>query len=258
MKRHHFIIALLLFPITIGAQSKFEQEPLWEETFNDTIVSKPNPTTWSYITGMRGSELEYYTNDIENVFVCDGELNIKAIRIHDHGNAVCTSGRIHTRGKVTFMYGRLDIRAKLPVGKGIWPAFWMMPENSAYPYGEIDIIEYIDCWNAKKYQANVHVVRKEGGKEIREMNEKSVSVNVTDYHTYSLEWTQEELRFLIDGRLFHVCSKNNHKLWPFDQPYYLILNVAYGGWGGSCGLDESIFPCSLKVDWIRYYKLKPE
>lgn len=257
MIRYWCIILLTLFPTISFGQTEFEDTPTWAEEFD--YKGKPDSTIWSYIIGMRGQEAEYYTNSLENVYVKQGKLHIKAIK-QNVGKAICTSGRIHTQHKVSLMYGKLDIRAKLPTGKGIWPAFWMLPIKplNIFPYGEIDIMEYIDCWNSAKYQANVHIVSKQGNKVERKQNSRLAFVDVSKYHVYSLEWTPEELSFLIDGKVFHTCTKKDNVLWPFNQPYYLILNVAYGAWGGSCGMDESIFPCIMKVDWIRYYKIKAQ
>ena len=170
--------------------------------------------------------------------------------------ALCTSGRIHTLGKVSFLYGRLEIKAKCPTGKGIWPAFWMLPAEEGLPFGEIDIMEYIDCWSSKEYQINVHVTDKKNGNRIKKMNPQLVKADVSKFHIYTLEWYKDKLVFLLDGNLCYQFDKKEGEAWPFDKPYYLILNVAYGGWGGSCGMDDSAFPCEMKVDWIRYYKLK--
>lgn len=132
----------------LSAQHNFEKEPYWEETFNN--IEKPDTAYWSYILGMRGKESEYYTNNTKNVHIKRGKLIIKALN-EKRDQALCTSGRIHTQGKISFLYGKLEIKAKCPTGKGIWPAIWMIPEKWSLPFGEIDIMEYIDCWNSQKY-----------------------------------------------------------------------------------------------------------
>ena len=249
-------IALLYSIISISclfSQNNFNKAPFWEETFSKG--ASIDTTYWNYIIGMRGKESEFYTNSTNNVFIRKGNLVIRALN-EKRGNALCTSGRIHTQGKVSFLYGKLEIKAKCPTGKGIWPAIWLIPENPSLPFGEIDIIEYIDCWESKKYQINVHVVSKVNGKSVRKMYPKMVNSNVNKYHKYTLEWYKDRLVFLLDNKIYYEYHKEEGKPWPFDKPYYLILNVAYGAWGGSCGMDESIFPCEMKVDWIKYYKLK--
>lgn len=134
MIRYWCIILLTLFPTISFGQTEFEDTPTWAEEFD--YKGKPDSTIWSYIIGMRGQEAEYYTNSLENVYVKQGKLHIKAIK-QNVGKAICTSGRIHTQHKVSLMYGKLDIRAKLPTGKGIWPAFWMLPIKplNIFPYG---------------------------------------------------------------------------------------------------------------------------
>jgi beta-glucanase (GH16 family) len=237
----------------LSTQHNFEEKPYWKETFNN--IENPDTAYWSYILGMRGKESEYYTNNIKNIHIKRGKLIIKALN-EKRDQALCTSGRIHTQGKISFLYGKLEIKAKCPTGKGIWPAIWMIPEKWSLPFGEIDIMEYIDCWNSQKYQTNVHVETKENGEKVRKMYPKMVNANVNKYHIYTLEWYKDKLIFLLDNKIYYTFHKEEGKPWPFDKPYYLILNVAYGGWGGTCGIDESIFPCEMKVDWIKYYKLK--
>lgn len=194
-------------------------------------------------------------NYVSKLCVNNGKLIIRTLD-EKKDKALCTSGRIHTLGKVSFLYGRLEIKAKCPTGKGIWPAFWMLPAEEGLPFGEIDIMEYIDCWSSKEYQINVHVTDKKNGNRIKKMNPQLVKADVSKFHIYTLEWYKDKLVFLLDGNLCYQFDKKEGEAWPFDKPYYLILNVAYGGWGGSCGMDDSAFPCEMKVDWIRYYKLK--
>lgn len=246
-------IYLLLSSFVLFAQGLFENDPIWRDEFNRDNV--PSSMYWSYIVGMRGQESEYYTNSSNNVCVNNGKLIIRTLD-EKKDKALCTSGRIHTLGKVSFLYGRLEIKAKCPTGKGIWPAFWMLPAEEGLPFGEIDIMEYIDCWSSKEYQINVHVTDKKNGNRIKKMNPQLVKADVSKFHIYTLEWYKDKLVFLLDGNLCYQFDKKEGEAWPFDKPYYLILNVAYGGWGGSCGMDDSAFPCEMKVDWIRYYKLK--
>lgn len=246
-------IYLLLSSFVLFAQGLFENDPIWRDEFNRDNV--PSSMYWSYIVGMRGQESEYYTNSSNNVCVNNGKLIIRTLD-EKKDKALCTSGRIHTLGKVSFLYGRLEIKAKCPTGKGVWPAFWMLPAEEGLPFGEIDIMEYIDCWSSKEYQINVHVTDKKNGNRIKKMNPQLVKADVSKFHIYTLEWYKDKLVFLLDGNLCYQFDKREGEAWPFDKPYYLILNVAYGGWGGSCGMDDSAFPCEMKVDWIRYYKLK--
>lgn len=247
-----FTLLLFYIPVVFGQDIRdFEEIPSWSEEFN--YKGLPDSTKWSYIKGMRGNELQFYTKaDKDNVQVKNGYLVIQALK-KKLGNANYTSGRIHTQMKASFKYGKIEFRAKFPVGKGIWPAVWMVPvDGHRYPQGEIDIMEYIDCWDNKKYQANVHIVTDQLS---RKQNIGYCQTNVSDYHIYTFEWYKDKMLFKMDGNTFYSYLKTSTD-WPFDVPYYLVLNIAYGGWGGSCGLDTSIFPCRMKVDWIRYYKLR--
>ena len=130
-------IYLLLSSFVLFAQGLFENDPIWRDEFNRDNV--PSSMYWSYIVGMRGQESEYYTNSSNNVCVNNGKLIIRTLD-EKKDKALCTSGRIHTLGKVSFLYGRLEIKAKCPTGKGVWPAFWMLPAEEGLPFGEIDII----------------------------------------------------------------------------------------------------------------------
>lgn len=245
------------FPALVLAQTEdvFENKPYWSQEFNSP--DKLDTSIWRYVEGMRGQELEYYTTDEKNVYVRRGKLVIKAIRDENKGKAVCTSGRIHTRGKVSFLYGKIEVRAKIPVGKGIFPAIWLLNvSHPKYPSFEIDMMEYIDCWNRKEIQSNVFVDTWHNGKVKSTTFPKRVSLDTSKYHIYTLEWYKDRLIFLLDGKKYHEYRKEQSSEWHFNQSAFLILNVAYGAWGGSCGMDNNIFPKSMKIDWIRYYKLK--
>jgi len=239
----------------INAQS-FSKRPDWIEDFRGK--GKPSENNWTFYKGTFKGYSEYYTDSVENVFLKGGKLHIRAIA-NRKDNRICSSGRIHTLGKVSFLYGKIEIKAKIPIGKGIFPALWMLRTDHAkvYPYGEIDIMEYIGCFGKKQYQANVHIVEKKNDKEFRHMHAKKVYADMTQYHVYTLEWYKNRLVFLLDGKEVHRLEEKQMNNWPFNVPYYLIMNVAFGGrWGSSCGLDEKILPCEMCIDWIKYYKLK--
>lgn len=252
-----FLFVTILDVGIIYAQNsdKFTEKPSWSADFSN--IGRPDEKTWSYEIGMRGEELEYYTSSKKNVYVRNGKLVINAIRDNTKDKAVCTSGRIHTRGKVSFLYGKIEVRAKIPVGKGIFPAIWFLNvSHPKYPSFEIDMMEYIDCWNKKEIQSNVFVDTWNNEKVLSTQFPKRVSLNTSKYHIYTLEWYKDRLVFLLDGKKYHEYRKDQSSEWHFNQPAFLIINVAYGGWGGSCGMDKNIFPKSMKIDWIRYYKLK--
>ena len=237
----------------------------WSDEFSGTSLNDAywTPQIGNGIEyGNRGwgnNEKEYYK--AENVSVSNGTMKIKAQTEKTTANGTTynwTSAGITGTGKVNIGLGYVEAKIKIPSSQGIWPAFWMLGTNGKkWPAcGEIDIMEYIDCWSSKEYQINVHVTDKKNGNRIKKMNPQLVKADVSKFHIYTLEWYKDKLVFLLDGNLCYQFDKKEGEAWPFDKPYSLILNVAYGGWGGSCGMDDSAFPCEMKVDWIRYYKLK--
>lgn len=247
--------AILLINNVAEAQVVFSKRPSWKQEFS-SFYRKPL-TEWDVFKGKYATEEQYYTDSIRNIYVKNGKLHIKATSdVHDE--KVCSSGRISTKGYKSFLYGKLEIRAKIPTGKGIFPAIWMLREDhgNVFPLGEIDIMEYIECFEGKRYHNTVHIVEKElGKKELRHKHYESVEADMTKYHVYSFEWTPNLLVFYLDGKVVNQLKKEDAEFWPFDAPYVLILNVAYGSWGAQCGTDNTIFPVEMLVDWIRYYPL---
>lgn len=248
------IILLLLINIHLSAQ-KFARKTSWSEKFSYT--GKVDERNWNYFKGKFASEEEFYTDSIGNVFIKGGVLHIVATKDPREGK-LCSSGRINTKGKKSFLYGKLELRAKVPMGKSIFPGIWMLREDhgSIFPLGEIDTMEYIDCFGGRQYCTTTHIVEKEPNqKEIRHRHYTIVNADMSKYHIYGFEWTPTCLRFLLDRKEVYKLPKKDAEFWPFDDPYVLILNVAYGSWGAKCGMDDSIFPCEMLIDWIRYYPL---
>lgn len=228
----------------------------------------PSPTYWGYEKGMvRNGESQYYTEArLENCRVSDGKLKITAIK-EDYTDpttgetAGYTSASIHTQNKVKFTYGRIDVRAKLPAAKGTWPAIWLMPNDSYYgPWprsGEIDIMECVG------YEPNVihftsHTSQQNGG----DNNKNHFTMRVMnpapheDFHVYSLEWTENKLTWYVDGKRGFSVVKNSPLWtgWPFDRDFYLILNFAWGGWGGQQGTEPEKLPLTYEVDYVRIFQ----
>ena len=233
----------------------------WSDEFNYNGL--PDSTKWGYDKGGNGwgnNELQYYTAaSINNAEVSNGSLKIKALH-HPVENRDYTSARIITKGKAEFTYGKVEIRAKLPGGRGLWPAIWMLGtnfENKGWPEcGEIDIMEHVGfekdsvfgTIHTKSYN---HIIGTQKGKKI------FIEKPYDSFHIYTLEWTPEKMDFLLDGKLFNHIQ-NEHKTvaeWPFDSPFFLIMNLAVGGnLGGKKGVDTTVFPATLEVDYIRVYK----
>jgi beta-glucanase (GH16 family) len=232
----------------------------WSEEFNYTGL--PDSTKWSYDVGGDGwgnNELEYYTKGSpNNVEVSNGTLKIKAIR-ENKENREYTSTRMHTKGKADFTYGKIEIRAKLPAGRGIWPAIWMLGSSVGtvdWPEcGEIDIMEHVG-FDKDTIVGTVHTKSYNHVKGTQKGNKVFIKDPYNSYHLYSIEWTPEGMAFLLDNARYYYIA-NEHKTaaeWPFDSPFFLILNVAIGGnWGGQKGIDPLIFPAAMEVDYVRVY-----
>lgn len=234
---------------------------LWAEEFN--YRGLPDSTKWNYETGGHGwgnNELQYYTgSDTQNVKVENGVLKIIALK-QNRENRGYTSVRLQTKGKAEFSGGRIEIRAKLPSGRGTWPAIWMLGTNikkAGWPAcGEIDIMEHVGYGKDSVFgtihsEAYNHLKGTQKGRGI------FITEPYEQFHVYSIEWTAEKIDFLLDGVLYnHVVNEHlSVKEWPFSQPFYLILNLAIGGnWGGKYGVDDSVFPAIMEVDWIRVYQ----
>ncbi len=258
MKRCTLMVLCVVVSIIASAQAK---KLVWSEEFDYSGL--PDSTKWGYDIGGHGwgnNELQYYTQSrIENVQVKDGKLIIQA-RKEDYNGARYTSTRLISKNKGDWQYGRIDVRAKLPLGKGIWPAIWMLPTKWAYggwPHsGDIDIMENVGYMPDSVF-GTVHT----GAFNHAIDTNKTGSIFLKDlssaFHEYSIEWTKDKIQFLIDGRQYHAFDNNKtgSAAWPFDQAFHLLLNVAVGGnWGGKYGVDDAIFPQVMEVDYVRVYQ----
>lgn len=259
------LVVLVLLVQSATAQKKFSTL-VWSDEFNGQGL--PDSAKWDYDHG-RGcpqncgwgnEELQFYTwNRTANARQEGGNLIIEA-RKETWEDAAYTSARLVTRNKGDWKYGRIEIRAKLPAGRGMWPAVWMLPTKWAYGgwpiSGEIDIMENVGYWHDSVF-STIHTDAYNGMKGTQVSKSFVLSDNDKAFHIYSMEWTSEEMRFMIDGAVFHVF-KNNHTgvaAWPFDQEFHLLLNIAVGGrWGGKYGVDDSIFPQRMEVDYVRVYQ----
>jgi beta-glucanase (GH16 family) len=171
-------------------------------------------------------------------------------------------GAIKSKRKFAFQYGKIEIRAKLEAAKGAWPAFWMLGRNwgeTAWPEcGEIDIMEHVG-YDPTLVHGTIHT--KAYNHVLKTQKAKSIAIDdpYGEYHIYGLEWTPEKIDISLDGKVFN-SFKNEHKTtaeWPFDQPFHLkIVNTVGGAWGGQKGIDDSIFPQQLQIDYVRVYQKK--
>lgn len=248
-----------------GKTNKTETASVWKLTWSDEFNYKglPDSNKWNYDIGGHGggnNELQYYTgNELLNALVENGNLKIIA-RKQIKENKQYTSARLITKNKAEFKYGKIEVKAKLPAGRGTWPAIWMLGKNIDevdWPKcGEIDIMEHVGYMKDSIF-GTVHT---ESYNHVKG-TQKTKGIFITDpynsYHVFSIEWTPERIDFMINGVVYNHI-KNEHlsaNEWPFDQPFFLIINLAIGGnWGGKFGIDDSIFPAVLEVDYVRVFQ----
>jgi beta-glucanase (GH16 family) len=236
---------------------------VWSDEFDHPGL--PDPTKWSYDVGGHGwgnHELEFYTDARkENARVEGGRLIIEARREAWHGSAY-TSARLVTRGKGDWHAGRFEILAKLPLGRGTWPAIWMLPTvwnlgDGGWPdNGEIDIMEHVG-YAPGVIHASTHSQKNQW----RHNNQRTATVQVPDagtaFHTYAMEWDAEEIRIYVDDHHYFTSRKDggDWTSWPFTRDFHLVLNLAVGGdWGGEKGVDDPAFPQRIEVEYVRVYQ----
>ena len=161
--------------------------------------------------------------------------------------------------KDSWLYGYFEARLKVPVGKGTWPAFWMMPKNfTAWPLdGEIDIMEHVG-YDQNVIHASVHTEAYNHKIGTQKSARRTVPTAATEFHVYAVEWTTSYIKGFVDGVEYFKFSndnQNNKNTWPFNAPFYLKLNLAWGGdWGGAQGIDPAALPATYEIDYVRVYQ----
>ncbi len=248
--------------ISNGGGSDGDWTLVWSDEFDAPDIDM---TKWSYDVGTGNwgwgnGEEQYYTNNSNNSFIEDGKLIIKAIRQYYAGSDY-TSARMVTKNKGDWTYGRIEVRAKLPAGIGTWPAIWLLPTDYVYggwpDSGEIDIMEAVGHQpgiihgTAHTDHYNWFDGTPPPGGSL------TVSDNNTQFHDYIIEWTENSIKWYVDDTPYFTYLNNNQgwSYWPFDQDFHLLLNIAIGGtWGGQQGIDDSIFPVQMEVDYVRVYQ----
>ncbi len=267
MKKYNICAWLLImatpFFNTIHAQCR---QLVWADEFDGNTLNNAN---WSYDIGGSGwgnNELQYYTDRTENTQVSGGTLKIIA-KAEAFGGKNYTSARLLSRYKADFRYGRLEARLKTPRTQGIWPAFWMLPTSEAYggwPYsGEIDIMELLGHEPNKSY-ATLHAEGTAPGLSIYSSSNYVLSTGTfaDAFHTFAIEWSPVEIKFYIDNILIATKSATSlaasPRPFPFDQPFFFLLNVAVGGnWPGNPNAS-TVLPQTMEVDYVRVYQSIPE
>ncbi len=238
---------------------------VWSDEFDYNGL--PDSKKWGYdtdgnATGWGNNELQYYTaSRLKNAEVKDGFLTITACR-EDYEGFKYTSARLVTRGKGDWLYGRVEVKAKIPDGRGLWPAIWMLPTDWTYgswpSSGEIDIMENVG-YDPYKIHGTVHTEAYNHSIGTQKGASTTVQTCHSDFHVYSMEWDPTEIRIYVDDNQYFTFKNEGtgYKAWPFDKRFHILLNVAVGGnWGGQQGVDDAVFPRSMVVDYVRVYQKK--
>ena len=234
---------------------------IFSDEFNGNGL--PDLKKWSYETGGEGfgnNELQFYTeNRTENARLENGNLIIEA-RKEKWENNQYTSAKLVTKKTFPFQYGSVEVRAKLPKGKGTWPAIWMLSENiKEWPEdGEIDIMEHVG-FHEGFIHASIHTKKYNHILNTQKTDTIFVKNATEKFHVYRLDWTPEKIEAFVDDEKYFSTTntEKTYEAWPFDQNFYLILNQAVGGnWGGKEGIDESIYPQKFYIDYVRIYKFE--
>jgi beta-glucanase (GH16 family) len=257
--------AALVFSCSAPRETQ-ERKLVWADEFE--YSGSPDSTKWNYDLGdgcpdnchWGNNELQYYTNDLENVRVENGRLIIEA-KPDSMGGMRYTSTRMVSKKKGDWLYGRIEAKAKLPRGNGTWPAIWMLSTDWKYggwpESGEIDIMEHVGhdpgvihgTIHTESYN-HIKGTQKEGKITIRDAQD--------EFHVYAIDWTENKIDFFVDDKLYHTVTRDSNDAyaeWPFDQRFHIILNIAVGGnWGGQKGVDDSIWPQQMEVDYVRVYQ----
>jgi len=231
---------------------------VWHDEFAEGPA--PSPTRWTYEHGIvRNHELQFYTTDRrENARIADGRLIITGRREPWEG-AAYTSASLTTKGKFTLTYGKIEICAKIPTGRGTWPALWLLgdEEKTGWPLCvEIDLMENVG-FDPERVHFTVH----SGAFNHVQHTQRSRAIVVdqpwAEFHRYGLIWSPQRLEFFFDGeKVFEFVNDGQGVAhWPFDSPHYLILNLALGGaWGGQQGMDDRILPADFSIDYVRIWQ----
>lgn len=240
---------------------------VWHDEFDvprqsDGKPGMPDTQLWRYETGGHGwgnNEIQRYIAGSQGTDTCariiDGVLEIIARKVNDEILSV------RMNSTENWQYGYFEARLKLPKGKGTWPAFWMLPADfKAWPDdGEIDIMEEVG-YRPNWIVSSIHCKKYNHAIGTQKNAEKLIETAEDDFHVYAVEWTKDYIKGFVDGACYFTFM-NDHKgdksTWPFDAPFYLKLNLAWGGnWGGAEGTDETALPATYKIDYVRVFQKK--
>lgn len=242
---------------------------LWSDEFTGGVLDEAKWNYEPHEPGWTNNELQEYTTSTDNVFLRDGKLVIKAVKSDKNGKDYYTSGKVTGQNKTDFTYGKVVVSAKVPEGKGLWPAIWMMPQVQEHygewpKCGEIDIMEVLGD-DVKTAYGTLHYG--EPHAETQGTWALTDSSYADSFHEYSVEWEPGEIRWYIDGNLYHTANDwftavkgEDEKPYPapFDQPFFVQMNLAVGGdWPGDPDSSTDFDKAEFEIDYVRVYQ-KPE
>ena len=275
------LLPILILFITCQEPKSSEKQPVvnewdkeggalvWNDEFDGPAL---NLEKWSYEIGGHGwgnNELQYYSDDDSTAFIQDGKLVIRADLVPQGTGSsdnlrYFSSARLRTSGKGDWRYGRIEVKAKLALGQGIWPAIWMLPTDWMYggwpESGEIDIMEHVG-YDPGRVHGSIHTGSYNHKINTQRGGSKLLDKISSKFYVYAIEWYEDRIDFLIDDSKyfsFQNDGKNDFNTWPFNQRFHLLINIAVGGdWPGSP--DETTqFPTEMEVEYVRVYeKIQP-
>ena len=242
----------------ISADSYPGMNLVWSDEFNSESI---DPNNWTYDIGNNGwgnQELQNYTANTDNSYISNEKLVVTAL---ENAPSQYTSARLKSIGLQEYQYGRIDVRAKLPVDAGLWPAIWMLganfPEVGWPACGEIDIMELVGS-NPRRVHGTVHWGPNNGG---HQYTGQGISIPfpetfADEFHVFSILWEEDSIQWLLDDEVYYSISPSNMngQNYPFNQPFFFIINVAVGGqWPGN-PTTETTFPEFMAVDYVRVFQ----
>ena len=275
------LVPILILFITCQEPKSSEKQPVvnewdkegWALVWNDEFDGPAlNLEKWSYEIGGHGwgnNELQYYSDDDSTAFIQDGKLVIRADLVPQGTGSsdnlrYFSSARLRTSGKGDWRYGRIEVKAKLALGQGIWPAIWMLPTDWMYggwpESGEIDIMEHVG-YDPGRVHGSIHTGSYNHKINTQRGGSKLLDKISSKFYVYAIEWYEDRIDFLIDDSKyfsFQNDGKNDFNTWPFNQRFHLLINIAVGGdWPGSP--DETTqFPTEMELEYVRVYeKIQP-
>ena len=238
-----------------------DRQLVWSDEFDGPSIDQ---TIWAFESGPANDNIHYYTDRLKNARIVDGKLQLVAQEETFNGYPY-TSAQIRSERSQYWKYGRIEARIKLPQGSGFVPAFWLLPEDNTYGWwpfsGEIDIMEYPTNEKTKIYgTVHTQLFNFFSGLYPPQSGIIEIQDAASAFHIYAIEWNSDQIDFYVDDQKYHTFNKvpNDPPKWPFDHPFFVILNLAVGGGWVGAPPEETEFPAVMEVDYVRVYQYPQE